>query len=346
MNRKRIIWVCVALGLAVFGLASGFSRISAPKYRAQTLIRVLPYAEKDPMTFATPAIDKDIQYGFRVSMATLIKRQALLQNLLMKDKVQSTSWFRNFGESNDVRLVPALKDLKRNFEARAQKTGNFIEVSMVCDDRVEAALILNEMVDLFIVSQTIAKRRQIDAKLANLSETHLRIQRELRLAEQGLADIRMKSGFTDMETPAYLHPVTVRLNRLQLEKDNLVLQISQTQTTIEILEKQAGLAASEKGKDQPQANLKSTRNDLIVLQSKLEELEKMLTEAVDRKKGLDIARIKYKRGTSMRDERRQRVNEIMALVEKLNIMHNDPETPKVQFVERAPEPLEPSPPDS
>jgi len=57
-----------------------------------------------------------------------------------------------------------------------------------------------------------------------------------------------------------------------------------------------------------------------------------------------LARIQYKQRASTRDERKHRLDSIKSQIEKLRIIHNDPETPKVLFVGHAPVPLEMSSP--
>jgi len=78
---------------------------------------------------------------------------------------------------------------------------------------------------------------------------------------------------------------------------------------------------------------------LVVLKSRLEELEEMRQEAITKKREVDLARTQYDKQVAVRDERRSMLNDIKEQVEKLKIMHDDPETPKVQFVGYAPVPL-------
>jgi capsular exopolysaccharide synthesis family protein len=91
-----------------------------------------------------------------------------------------------------------------------------------------------------------------------------------------------------------------------------------------------------------QSNLLNARDQLVVLQSTLEDLERRREEAAARKKDLDSARVQYKQRKAIRDERKQMVDSIKEQIEKLRIVREDPETPKVQFVAYAPEPLETS----
>lgn len=93
-----------------------------------------------------------------------------------------------------------------------------------------------------------------------------------------------------------------------------------------------------------QANLKNAQDRLIVLKSRLEELEALRQETATKKREIDLARTQYDKQVAVRDERRAMLNDIKEQLEKLKIMHSDPETPKVQFVAYAPIPLDVSSP--
>lgn len=158
-----------------------------------------------------------------------------------------------------------------------------------------------------------AKKAEIAAKLATLENQRVRVQRDLNVAERALAEVRDRWGFSDLEEHSYPHPVTERLNRLQREKDDLVLEISQLQANIKNLR--------EKGDN---SNLIKAQERLVELQAKLDTLEKMRAEAAARKRDLDMARIAYKQRTAIRDERIQRLNELKSQIEKFRLMYENP----------------------
>ena len=333
MSRKRIICLCVVLSAVACG-AVGFISGKSSKHTAQALIEVLPYAEKDPLTIETPAIDKDIQYGFRLSMATLMKQQITLQELVRNDKVRQTQWFKN----KDRDIVQAIKDLQKNLGVRAQKEGNYIEVSMTCGNAEEAALIVNEMARLFVASQRGIRRQEIAERLAKLEDRWARVEAEVMAANNALNEVRTASAFTDLEERSYQHPATIRLIRLEQDRDNCSLEAVGLQAHIKNLERRAGQPPNEQSKKQLQANLDEARDSLIVLHSKLEHLRKMCDEARARKKALDLARVQYGRRQAIRDERLWMLDTIKCHIEKLRIMVDDPETCKVRLVGDAPTP--------
>jgi len=395
------------LGLAVGGGSWFLMLRYAPRYTAQTFVRVLPPVEKDPMTITAAQVQKDIQYGYRLSMADLITQQSTLQELLARDKIQQTKWFQAFGEIRDKRIRKAFRQLRKRFGAYAHRDADYIVVSMTCGNAREAALIVNEMVDFFIESQGGKKRAEVADKLVRLTTQRDSVQKEFDAAERGLDEVRKASGLTDLQERVggnYQHTITLRLNDLELQQNDLSLEISQLQADIENLTKLATGPVTEQIEHQietdpvmtvlaeqlafneaelsgrltkfgenhrvvrqtqelineirqkrlirkaeiaeqtRQALLHNAEDQLIVLQQRYTELERMRQEAQAKEKDLDLARIQYRQREVIRDERKQMLDSIKEQIDKLRIMREDPETPKVQFVGYAPEPLEVSSP--
>jgi len=349
MSRKRIIYLWTVLFLLANCEKRSVLGASASEYTARALIRVLPYTDKDPMRIETPEIDKDIQYGLRQSMVTLVRQQSTLEELINRDKVRQTQWFRRFAKFDrqgriinvEHCILKAYQDLRKNFGAKAHRDSEFVELSMTCSDAQEGADIVNEMATLFVASQTSAKRAEIAEKLSNLGKRQNFVERELSVAENALADVRTRFGLNDLDEHSYPHPITARLMRLEHERDNYVLETKAVEAHIDNLEKKQKGEANGQVKQELQEEINNVRDELVVLQRKVVELEKMRGEAALRKEDLDLARVQYRQRAVIRDERLKTLNEVKWLIEKLRIMHDDPELPKVQLVGPAPIPLEP-----
>ncbi|MHC4745478.1 MAG: hypothetical protein ACYS8Z_26485, partial [Planctomycetota bacterium] len=241
-------------------------------------------------------------------------------------------------------ILKAYQDLREHFNAYSDKDSEFIALSMTCSDAQEAAEIVNEMATLFVASQAATKKAEIAARLTELANRRSNIQRELSAAEKALADVRTQSGLTDLEEHSYPHPITARLMRLEHERDNYVLEIKAVEAHIENLKRKQEGETDGQVKQELKEEIHNVQDELVVLQSKLAELEKMRRDAALRKKDFDLARVQYRQRAVIRDERLKRLNEVKGLIEKLKIMHDNPETLKVQLVGRAPTPLEPDPP--
>jgi capsular exopolysaccharide synthesis family protein len=373
-----------------------------PEYTAMTFIKVLPPIEKDPTLIQSPIVGKDIQYGYRLSMAMQLTSQGMFQQLIDRDTIKQTKWFQNFGPINDTRIRKAVKKLKKKLGASPQRDGDSIILSMTCGSKEESAIIVNEMATLFVSIQGGSKRKEVADKMARLEEQMVRVQRDLTLAEGALDDVRRRYGFADLDMHAYASIPETKLNDLETEQDKLAMDISQTRAGIEQLATQAEgpvqvqverqvetdpvmtalaqqLALQESAlssilarfgenhrivqqtkeyiagiqqerqlrkavisEQTRRSNLLNAQDVLIALERRLEELEKKRDEASKHKEELDLARVQFQQRVAIRDERRTMLDSIKEQLEKLKIIHDDPETPKVQLVDLAPEPLEAS----
>jgi len=231
------------VALTVLGLVAGGGtwfvlRKYFPSYTARTYIEVLPPGERDPMTLGTGVLQKDILYGYRLSMASIIKGQRSLEELCARDKVKATDWF----SGRDRNMKKAVMYLDKHFGAYAQRDSAFIEISMTCRSDKESALIVNEMLDLFLASRGGYQRGEIADKLAGLEEQRARVQRDLDQANKSLDELRTAWGITDLDTPTlryFQHTVTLKLNDLELKKSELDMAIKQSQADIKNLERLA-----------------------------------------------------------------------------------------------------------
>jgi polysaccharide biosynthesis transport protein len=397
-------WIMITL-LTILGFCCGggswflFLRYD-PKYTAQTFIKVLPPVEKDPTLIQSPPVAQDIQYGNRMSLAMQLTSQGMLQQLIDRDKIQQTKWFKEFGNIKDVRIKKAIKDLKKHFGANPQRDGDSIIVSMTCGSKEESAIIVNEMAYLFVNSQGGTKRKEVAEKMAKLSDQQVRVQRDLDTAERSLDDIRRRYGFTDLDEHQFQPVIEQKLNDLENQGNTLALDISQTRANVESLAAQAQgpvqvqverqvetdpvmlnlsqqLALQEStlagalarfGEDHRvirqikeyidaiqqerlrrkasiaeqtrQSNLKNAQDQLSELEQKLDRLEKLREATAKQKEEMDLAKTQYIKSSKIRDERRTMLDSIKGQTEKLKIIYDDPETPKVQLVDLAPDPLE------
>ena len=399
-------WLMIFL-LTIFGFGFGgaswflFSTYW-PEYTAQTFIKVLPPIEKDPTAMQGITVAQDIQYGYRQSMALQLTSQSMFQQLIDRDKIQQTKWFKRFGDIKDVRIRKAVKDLSKRFVASPQRDGDSIIVSMACGDKEESALIVNEMASLFVGGQGGTKRKEVAEKLSRLDDEQARVQKDLDSAERSLDDVRRRYGFTDLEEHQFQPIVESKLNDLENQENKLEMDIGQTRASIETLTIQAQgpvqvqverqtevdpvmlqlsqqLALQEStlagalarfGEDHRvvrqikeyidaiqqerlrrqaiiaeqvrQSNLKNAQDQLATLEGQLDQLEKMREATSKQKEELDLARVQFAQRVKIRDERRAMLDTIKTQTEKLKIIHDDPETPTVQLMGLAPEPLEAS----
>jgi hypothetical protein len=105
------------LGLGAGGGTWWLLRRYLPRFTARTYIQVLPPVETDPLTIGTVQLHKDVLYGFRQSIASLIKQQSTLENLLNRDNVKETDWYKR----RDGDRRKAVNYLDKHFGAYAHR---------------------------------------------------------------------------------------------------------------------------------------------------------------------------------------------------------------------------------
>ena len=401
---RRHLWLIIFM--TIFGTVAGgggwhLFRRYLPLYRAETVIKVLPPVDTDPMDIVASQVQQDLQYGHRVSLANLMKSQGSLQNLLKNDRIRGTQWFRRKMMRGDA--AAAVQGLEKHLSVFPQREAEHLVISMTCGRAAEAALIVNEAARLFVSQTGESEKRDVSEKLTDLTARQSAVEKEILASDQALENVRKETGITDLEMPTgryFQHTITLRLNDLELQENELSLAIKQLQADIgnlrqlaegpvteqiehaiendpvmiALAQQLALLEAQQSGRltkfgeshrvirqtheliDEIQvkrnqrkteiaeqtrrANLMNARDGLRVLEERLTELQRLRSEAMEKQKGLDSARAAYGQRVKTRDERIEMLNQIKLQIEKLRIMLDDPETPKVQLVALAPEPLE------
>jgi len=213
------------LGLIVGGVAWYLLLRYDPKYTARTYVRVLSPEEKDPMTIGRGVGNETSAFNHRESLTRLLTRQSNFEELVNRDKVRETKWFKRFGEIKDISIPKAIQDLGKNFLAFAEKNAEYIALSMTCSDKNESATIVNQMVDLFLDSQRVATTGEVRDKLTMLTSQLSDVENQLAEAEKALAAVRSTTMFTDFGREWFEDTYTRRVNDLQDRQNQLSLDI-------------------------------------------------------------------------------------------------------------------------
>lgn len=240
LRRHVLLMICLTILGFFGGGVSWFLLLRyAPKYTARTYIRVLSAADKDPMQIGGAMVSKDIQYGYRLSVSSLIKQQSMLMNLLDRDRIKRTDWFQSFGDETNtaLRIRKAFEDLEDKLGVSASRDAEFISVSMTCNSKKESALIVNEMVEMFLNSYKGTKVSEVRNRLTELINRRSFVEGELMAAERSLEEVRSTFGFSDLEERNFEDTITRRVNVLDEEENELKLTVTQLQANIETLAK-------------------------------------------------------------------------------------------------------------
>ena len=186
------------------------------------------------MNMVVAQVQQDIRYGHRVTLANLMKSQSTLQELLQRDAVRNTKWYRQ-RTKNGVDVARAVQCLDRHLVAFPHRDAEHILVSMMCGSPSEAALLVNQMVDLFIKQHGETERGDVRQKLADMTQRQSAVEQEIRDSEATLQNVSRKTGISDLDRPAgryFQHTITLRLNELDKDESDLSLAIKQLQADI------------------------------------------------------------------------------------------------------------------
>jgi hypothetical protein len=319
MNFKKTVYVCLILSLLTAGYSFGFT---TNQTTARSLVRILPYADRDPFKIESPPIDEHMQKTFRGSIAILIKRDRMLEKLLDRDIVQQTKWFEAFAKTKDDRFKAALKDLQKNFKAELIENTDLMEISMAGQPIKEAALIVDEMIELFITELQINNKTQILARLINIRNQKEKVQQELMNSEKWLDEIRISTKFIDLQRHDYSDAAGARMIHLQTQADDIRLEMAAFQSYLTI-------------PNQKVAEIDKAKGDLAALTEQLKTAENLFKESKAHKAEFDLARVRYEIAIDARDQKRHRVGRIDELIGKLIILADDPQISKLQIIESA-----------
>lgn len=206
---RRHIWMIVLFTVTGFILGAGFYVLMLrffPRYTASTGINVLPPVTSDPREFTAIQPQKDLYYQFRATKAALMKQQDMLQNLIKQDSIRATKWFEQFvkrdasGEIVSIDVAKAIRKLDKKLAVNASRDQDFIRVSMSWADPKESALIVNEMVRLFLSNQREKARAEISEKMASEEKARQDLRDSLRAIQAQMDNLRAGSEFAKLDT--------------------------------------------------------------------------------------------------------------------------------------------------
>lgn len=230
-----LIVILTVLGTVAGGVSWYLLLRFSPKYTARTAINVLPPGQTDPIRIDTSMPNKDLYFQFRTTKANIIKQQSMLEELLRRDKIRESQWFKHFNNN----IADAVEDLQNNLGVSPQREGNWIIVSMTCGNKQEAALIVNETVDLFLTKQREDATRDIRAQLGERQAQKEELNKDLRQAQNTLRDIRGATQFSDVASGNFESYLSEKLQDVEIQFNELESNISRTERQVEILRQRA-----------------------------------------------------------------------------------------------------------
>lgn len=238
--RRHVLLICIltVVGTVIGGGAWYLLLKMHPRYTAWTYIEVLPPGLQDPRQVTTPQATKDIQFQERSSKAALIKQRSLYDEVLKRDEVKATNWYASYkGVTDDI-----LKALESDLGASAERDTNYIRVSMVTGSAKESALIVNQVVEVFVARLTSVAREGVGGKLAELKKQQSDVESDLSAAEKSIEAIRQNAalagltGVTGRDNEVR-GAITAKLSNLEINQNELVTKISELRANVETFQR-------------------------------------------------------------------------------------------------------------
>jgi polysaccharide biosynthesis transport protein len=233
-----LIGIMTFIGLMIGGSSWYLLLKFRPRYTAWTFIEVLPPGLRNPEQIGPVTVTKDILFQERSSKAELIKQRSLYDDVLKRDEVKDTDWYKSYNGLTDK----ILKALDRSLGAVPERDTNYVKVSMVTGSPKESALIVNQAVDVFVAKLTKLAQDGVGGRLAELKKQQADVESNLSSAEKSIEAIRQNAalagvtGVTGRDNDVR-GAITGKLQNLELQQNDLVTKISQLQASVETYQK-------------------------------------------------------------------------------------------------------------
>ncbi len=235
---RRHVFLIAALTIlgAVLGSGSWYLlQRYYPRYTAVGAVQVLQPATTDPLQFGNTALNKDIYDQFRNSKISTMRNLGTLQELLRKDNVRSTKWFKNFVKNNNTDYARAVNKLRKRLVARAPRDDVHIVVTMTSGSPAESKLIVNAMIELFLQQQRGVATADLRSQLSKRRDQEKKLKRDLDVSNVELANVREGTPFGNLGETSFRDYLSETLGDQQTDLGNLENDIIRLTSTVEIL---------------------------------------------------------------------------------------------------------------
>ncbi len=188
MSRASIFLITIVIGLVAGAVACYMVRRLTSTYTAKTYVEVLPPAEAEPLAGESPQTQEDTEYARRYAIARIIRSSWTFEELVGREAIRRTRWFRSFGQVADEAADGAIEDFKKHLWTSARQDSDLVEIRMTCPSAKDAALIVNEVVDLMLERQD-PNRQQSAIPIGLLQRERERVQGQLSAIENDNSDL-------------------------------------------------------------------------------------------------------------------------------------------------------------
>ncbi|MBN2376948.1 MAG: polysaccharide biosynthesis tyrosine autokinase [Sedimentisphaerales bacterium] len=235
---RRRMWLIIILTVlmtVIFGVVCFFWQRTNPKYTSTGLIRCNMPGQENILLGISPIMRSDIISLQTQNQAMFLGSEYFLSQVLRnRDKIKSTDWYK---QRQDDPGKP-IRDLGKSFTASPGRNTQFVQVYMQANSKVEAKVILDEILEQF--RQTMKDNAEGDAraKLQTLNNEKNKLDREILSKKGNLATLREQANVPGGLERSGGGMVMEELRAIMLEKLTLEAQIKKTMLDLQTLQKE------------------------------------------------------------------------------------------------------------
>ena len=168
-----------------------------PRYTSQAAIRAKMPAQPNILTGRWMIPREEVLAGEAAQKAAYLENQFFMSSVLKRTLVQQTNWFKKF-EDNPDKTIEALKDGLSASPMRM--SGGLVRLGMTARDRMEAQLILSEVLLEFEQQMTAEANRDLTSRLAAANKQADALDSQLIRRRRELGDIARQANSAGWET--------------------------------------------------------------------------------------------------------------------------------------------------
>ncbi|MCD6394248.1 MAG: polysaccharide biosynthesis tyrosine autokinase, partial [Planctomycetes bacterium] len=235
---RRRMWLIIILTVlmtVIFSVGCFFWRRVNPQYTSIGLIRCNMPGQENILLGVTPAMRADIISLQTQNQAMFLGSEYFLsQVLLSRDKIKSTDWYKQRQDD----LGKLMQDLRKAFSASPGRNTEFVQVFMRANSKVEAKVILDEILGQF--RQVMKDRAEGDAgeKLAALQKEKQKLDSEIMSRKNNLTILRDNANVPGGLERGGGGMVMEELRAIMIEKLTLEAQIEKAQLDLQALQEE------------------------------------------------------------------------------------------------------------
>jgi capsular exopolysaccharide synthesis family protein len=271
--------VLLLILLTVLGTATGTGlcivlRMFWPRYTTVGAIEILEPTRDDPIVITEGRVNPDTYDQFRNSKLQMMKRPGMLEELLRRDEVRQTGWFAGFVDGGNTNIAKAVKNLERNLRVTAPREVQLLTVSMTTGSRKESALIVNQMLDLFVNQQRAAATKDISTQLSDRKKLQATVKSELQITTDVMNQIRAGSPYGNLSETSFRDWLTDTLGSQETQLSRIENETTRLNSLVGILDNRARGAFDDVVTEQIEQDpvARAMRSSIAALEPTLAEL--------------------------------------------------------------------------